>query len=141
MTTTDDNVIPDVQVSCIKHVDHYIPPLWVMCMESVAHLLVMLNFSSNFLIYCSVSNQFKKALSKICCFFLCDKPPTHSSPASEYQTLVTNTVMHGQHGVKEDSPTNDLVEMEMSNGVVQGQAQLVIQSFTESDKEFKICRL
>jgi hypothetical protein len=27
--------------------------------ESVAHLLVMLNFSSNFLIYCSVSTQFK----------------------------------------------------------------------------------
>ena len=27
--------------------------------ESVAHLLVMLNFSSNFLIYCSVSAQFK----------------------------------------------------------------------------------
>ena len=128
-----------MQVSCIKHVDHYIPPLWVMCMESVAHLLVMLNFSSNFLIYCSVSNQFKKALSKICCFFLCDKPPPHSSPASEYQTLVTNTVVNG---VKEDSPTHELVEMEVTNGVSQGQAQLVIQSFTESDnKEFKICRL
>ena len=35
-------------------------------MESVAHLLVMLNSSSNFLIYCSVSNQFKEALSKHC---------------------------------------------------------------------------
>jgi hypothetical protein len=31
--------------------------------ESVAHLLVMLNFSSNFLIYCSVSAQFKEKTS------------------------------------------------------------------------------
>ena len=54
----------DVQVSCITHVDHYIPPLWIMCTESVAHLMVMLNFSSNFLIYCSVSKQFKLTLSK-----------------------------------------------------------------------------
>ena len=55
----------DVQVECIKRVDHYIPPLWIMCLESVAHLLVMLNFSTNFLIYCSVSAPFKKALSKV----------------------------------------------------------------------------
>ena len=51
--------------------DQYIPPLWVMCLESVAHLLVMLNFSTNFLIYCSVSSPFKKALSKAC--WLCWK--------------------------------------------------------------------
>ena len=37
-----------------------------MCLESVAHLLVMLNSSSNFLIYCSVSKQFKTALSGTC---------------------------------------------------------------------------
>ena len=132
-------LVSDVQVSCIKHVDHYIPPLWVMCMESVAHLLVMLNFSSNFLVYCSVSNQFKKALSKICFFFICAKPPAHCSPASEYQTLVTNTVMNGQIGVKEDSPTHEMVEMEMP--AQQVPTQLVIESFTESDPEFKICRL
>ena len=36
-----------------------------MCLESVAHLLVMFNFSTNFLVYCSVSNQFKAALSKV----------------------------------------------------------------------------
>ena len=35
-----------------------------MCLESVAHLLVMINSSSNFLIYCSVSTQFKTALAK-----------------------------------------------------------------------------
>ena len=43
----------------------HIPPLWVMCLESVAHLLVMLNFSTNFIIYCSVSAPFKRALSKV----------------------------------------------------------------------------
>ena len=52
-----DHPVSDVQVECIKHVDHYIPPLWIMCLESVAHLLVMLNFSSNFLIYCSVRDK------------------------------------------------------------------------------------
>ena len=53
------------QVRCVEEYDQYIPPLWVMCLESVAHLLVMLNFSTNFLIYCSVSAPFKKALSKV----------------------------------------------------------------------------
>ena len=53
------------QVACMEEYDQYIPPLWIMCLESVAHLLVMLNFSTNFLIYCSVSAPFKKALSKV----------------------------------------------------------------------------
>ena len=59
----------DIQVSCISKLGEYIPPMWVMCLESVAHLLVMFNFSSNFLVYCSVSHQFKTALSKVCQFF------------------------------------------------------------------------
>ena len=50
---------------CVEEYDQYIPSLWVMCLESVAHLLVMLNFSTNFLIYCSVSAPIKKALSKV----------------------------------------------------------------------------
>ena len=68
-----DNVA-DVQVSCMKLLDQYIPPRWIMCLESVAHLLVMVNFSTNFLIYCSVSKQFKTVLSTVCvlCF------PRHS---------------------------------------------------------------
>ena len=49
----------------MEEYDQYIPPLWVMCLESVAHLLVMLNFSTNFLIYCSVSAPFKRALPKV----------------------------------------------------------------------------
>ena len=59
------NPPPEVQVECVEEYDTYVPPLWVMCLESVAHLLVMLNFSTNFLIYCSVSSPFKKALSKV----------------------------------------------------------------------------
>ena len=30
---------------CVEEFDQYIPPLWVMCLESVAHLLVLFNFS------------------------------------------------------------------------------------------------
>ena len=49
----------------MKVLDQYIPPMWIMCLESVAHLLVMINFSTNFLIYCSVSKQFKSVLSNV----------------------------------------------------------------------------
>ena len=49
----------------MEEFDQYIPPLWVMCLESMAHLLVMINFSTNFIIYCSVSGPFKKAFSKV----------------------------------------------------------------------------
>ncbi|XP_023322269.1 FMRFamide receptor [Eurytemora carolleeae] len=59
-------LLVDVQVSCMRDYQQYIPPLWIMCLESVAHLLVMLNFSSNFLVYCSVSSQFKTALTSAC---------------------------------------------------------------------------
>ena len=71
---TGNESVADVQVSCMKLLDQYIPPRWIMCLESVAHLLVMLNFSTNFLIYCSVSKQFKAVLSTVCviCF------PRHS---------------------------------------------------------------
>ena len=64
----------EVQVSCIREYDQYIPSLWVMCLESVAHLLVMLNVSSNFLIYCSVSSPFKTALTKVATTEIMDVP-------------------------------------------------------------------
>ena len=35
---------------CVEEFDQYIPPLWVMCLESVAHLLVLFNFPINILI-------------------------------------------------------------------------------------------
>ena len=132
-------IISDVQVSCIKHVDHYIPPLWVMCLESVAHLLVMLNFSSNFLIYCSVSNQFKLALSKVC-FIFCKSPST-ASEASEYHSLVTNAVLPCP-STRAESPSQEM--MEISNGHDKAvKTQIVLETFTitEDSEEMKICRV
>ena len=67
--------------------DQYIPPLWIMCLESVAHLLVMFNFSSNFLIYCSVSNQFKATLSKLCHIFC--KKSSKKEDSVKYQNIPT----------------------------------------------------
>ena len=71
--------------------DQYIPPLWIMCLESVAHVLVMLNFSSNFLIYCSVSNQFKAALSKLCLFFC--KKSSQRKESAKYQNVPTEVIV------------------------------------------------
>ena len=82
----------DVQVECIKHADSYIPPLWIMCLESVAHLLVMLNFSSNFLIYCSVSKQFKSALSRLCSICSMNNAESGGVDASEYYSLHTTNL-------------------------------------------------
>ena len=59
-----------------------------MCMESVAHLMVMLNFSSNFLIYCSVSKQFKLTLSRAC-LGLCLVPPAPNVEETDYAELET----------------------------------------------------
>ena len=58
-------LFPDVQINCAQAEVQFVPPLWVMCLESLAHLLVMFNFSSNFIVYCSVSQQFKAALSRV----------------------------------------------------------------------------
>jgi len=57
----------DVQIRCIKEHLQYIPPLYVMCLESVAHLLVMVNFALNFLIYVTVSQEFKSTFYKLLC--------------------------------------------------------------------------
>ena len=67
----------------MKVLDQYIPPMWIMCLESVAHLLVMVNFSTNFLIYCSVSKQFKSVLSNVLavCF------PSLSLAETEHQQV------------------------------------------------------
>ena len=70
----------------MEEFDQYIPPLWVMCLESVAHLLVMLNFSTNFIIYCSVSAPFKRALSKV---ILGDKGQS-SKISNSFLKLISN---------------------------------------------------
>ena len=35
---------------CVEEFDQYIPPLWVMCLESVAHLLVLFKIPINIII-------------------------------------------------------------------------------------------
>ena len=74
----------------MKLLDQYIPPRWIMCLESVAHLLVMVNFSTNFLIYCSVSKQFKTVLSTVCvlCF------PRHSPSLLSNPQVVHWAIVH-----------------------------------------------
>ena len=68
-TIFQPSLFADVQNRCNQAGVKYVPPLSVMCLESLAYLLVMLNFSSNFLVYCSVSEQFKAALSRVCQYF------------------------------------------------------------------------
>ena len=68
-TIFQPSLFADVQNRCYQAGVKYVPPLSVMCLESLAYLLVMLNFSSNFLVYCSVSEQFKAALSRVCQYF------------------------------------------------------------------------
>jgi hypothetical protein len=53
--------------------------------------MVMLNFSSNFLIYCSVSKQFKLTLSKACCH-LCHGPASTAVERSDSAELETVAV-------------------------------------------------
>ena len=52
-------------VYCMREEGGYVPPLWSMCAESVSSLLIMVNFSGNFLIYCSVLKPFKAAVSRL----------------------------------------------------------------------------
>ena len=130
-----------MQVSCIKHVDQYIPPLWVMCLESVAHLLVMFNFSSNFLIYCSVSHQFKAALSKVCLLF-CQKTsrPLLIEP-SEYQSLPASMMPQASNSNLEllDVATDQLASHENGkNGKDVKLEDIIVH--VDSDK-LQICRV
>ena len=83
----------------------YIPPLWIMCLEAVAHLLIIFNVSSNFLIYCSVSNQFKASLSKLCIFF-CKRVPEGNEGNSQLTylyVLIFLTVINIQPSLKLES--------------------------------------
>ena len=117
-------LLVDIQVDCIKHVDQYIPPLWIMCLESVAHVLVMLNFSSNFLIYCSVSNQFKTALSKLCLIFC--KKSSKRKESVKYQNVPTEMCVHKN--------TNMTFELEDMNNKANGESdeEIPVPSTTDN---------
>ena len=42
----------------------WIPSTYIMCLESLSHLLVMIASSSNFIIYCTISTKFKIFLKR-----------------------------------------------------------------------------
>ena len=43
----------------------YTPPLELLCMESISHILILFNSSSNFIIYCTLSTHFKVFMKKL----------------------------------------------------------------------------
>ena len=49
----------DITITCVSHNKAWIPPNWMLIMESVSHLLLLVSSSSNFLIYCAISTKFK----------------------------------------------------------------------------------
>jgi len=44
--------------------DDFMPPVWFLCLTSFMHWLLILNSSSNFIIYCFLGNKFKKVLKE-----------------------------------------------------------------------------
>lgn len=52
-------------LDCLERGVAFSPPLWSMCGDCVASLLLMVNFSGNFLIYCSALKSFKAKLKQI----------------------------------------------------------------------------
>lgn len=51
--------------ACVSANLSYIPPLPLVCMESVSHIMIMSNSSCNFLIYCTISTHFKVFMKKL----------------------------------------------------------------------------
>ena len=52
-------LVTDTIYCTTYHEGGFVPPLWAMVAESVSSLLVMINFSGNFLIYCCTLKPFK----------------------------------------------------------------------------------
>lgn len=87
-------------VHCMREEGGYVPPLWTMVAESVSSLMIMINFSGNFLIYCSVLKPFKEALSKL--VLHCQKPssgdePVVNLPLMEPAAIVLNPPSKGSN--------------------------------------------
>eukprot|EP00095_Tigriopus_kingsejongensis_P005362 maker-scaffold34_size539781-snap-gene-3.20 protein:Tk05362 transcript:maker-scaffold34_size539781-snap-gene-3.20-mRNA-1 annotation:"mannan endo- -beta-mannosidase" len=79
----------------MKEEGGYVPPLWTMVAESVSSLMIMINFSGNFLIYCSVLKPFKQTMSKL--VLHCQRPsslPELEPPTAEDKP--TTAITHGE---------------------------------------------
>ena len=59
----DSAVVEDI-IECEKQKMGRYPPAWVLCTISVSHLLLMLNSSVNFLVYCVAGKRFRSILAK-----------------------------------------------------------------------------
>ncbi len=77
----------------------FVPPLWAMCAESVSSLLIMINFSGNFLIYCSVLKPFQTALYQRCTRKAPAPVQTAQTPATVVQQAETPAGMQQQQTV------------------------------------------
>ena len=44
---------------CVSTSGHYRPPLYLIALDSVSHLLILVNASANFIIYCILSTHFQ----------------------------------------------------------------------------------
>jgi hypothetical protein len=51
----------DMTFACMSDPEgqEWIPPYWILCLESVSHLLTMIAASTNFIVYCTISTKFK----------------------------------------------------------------------------------
>ena len=49
----------NITIQCAAMNKAWIPPNWMLIMESISHLLLLISSSSNFLIYCTISTKFK----------------------------------------------------------------------------------
>jgi len=52
-------------IDCLLSGRNWVPPAYIMCLESLSNLLVMISSSSNFIIYCFISTQFKLFFKKL----------------------------------------------------------------------------
>lgn len=50
---------------CIASNKSYIPPIELVCMESISHIMIMINSSCNFIVYCTLSTHFKVFMCKL----------------------------------------------------------------------------
>ena len=59
----DSAVVEDI-IECEKQKMGRFPPAWILCTISVSHLLLMVNSSVNFLVYCVAGKRFRSILAK-----------------------------------------------------------------------------
>ena len=59
-----DSSVVDKIIECEKKKMGRYPPAWILCTISVSHLLLMVNSSVNFLVYCVAGKRFRSILAR-----------------------------------------------------------------------------